>query len=81
MGYVWTIRHFWVELTLGTGLLALLDSNSSRSTLLGLPVISSAGVGALMPLLHLPIQASVPSVDDTGLAISVLLTFRLLGVA
>lgn len=44
-GYVWTIRLFWVELTLGTGLLALLDSDSSRSMLLGLPVIWSAGVG------------------------------------
>lgn len=78
-GYVWTIRLFWVELTLGTGLLALLDSDSSRSMLLGLPVIWSAGVGALMRLLHLPMQASVPSVDDTGLAIGLLLTFRLLG--
>ncbi len=78
-GYVWTIRLFWVELTLGTGLLALLKSGSSRSMLLGLPVIWSAGVGALMRLLHLPMQASVPSVDDTGLAIGLLLTFRLLG--
>lgn len=78
-GYVWTIRLFWVELTLGTGLLALLDLDSSRSMLLGLPVIWSAGVGALMRLLHLPMQASVPSVDDTGLAIGLLLTFRLLG--
>lgn len=78
-GYVWTIRLFWAELTLGTGLLALLDSDSYRSMLLGLPVIWSAGVGALMRLLHLPMQASVPSVDDTGLAIGVLLTFRLLG--
>lgn len=78
-GYVWTIRIFWVELTLGTGLLALLGSDSSRSMLLGLPVIWSAGVGALMRLLHLPMQASVPNVDDTGLAIGLLHTFRLLG--
>lgn len=78
-GYVWTIRVFWLELTLGTGLLALLDSDSSRSMLLALPIIWSAGVGALMRLLHLPMQASVPSVDDTGHAIGLLLTFRLLG--
>lgn len=78
-GYVWTIRLFWVELTLGTGLLVLLDPDSSRSMRLGLPTIWSAGIGALMRLLHLPMQASVPSVDDTGLAIGLLLTFRLLG--
>lgn len=78
-GYVWTIRVFWVEITLGTGLLVLLDSNSSRSMLLGLPIIWSVGVGALMRLLHLPMQASVSSVDDTGLAIGLLLTFRLMG--
>ena len=35
-GYVWTIRLFWVELMLGTGLLALLNSGSSRPMLLGL---------------------------------------------
>lgn len=78
-GYVWSIRLFWVELTLGTGLLVLLDPDSSRPTRLGLPTIWSAGIGALMRLLHLPMQASVPSVDDTGLAIGLLLTFRLLG--
>ena len=32
-----------------------------------------------MRLLHLPMQASVTSVDDTGLAVGLLLTFRLLG--
>ncbi|KAI9659454.1 MAG: hypothetical protein M1821_001712 [Bathelium mastoideum] len=78
-GYMWMIRAFWIELTLGTGLLVLLDQDSSRSMLMGLPIIWSAGVGALMRLLHLPMQASVPDVDDTGLAIGLLLTFRLFG--
>ena len=78
-GYVWAIRIFWAELTLGTGVLAFLDPDSSRSKLFGLPVIWSAGVGALMRLLHLPMQASVANVDDTGLAIGLVLTFRLMG--
>ncbi|KAK1953604.1 MFS transporter [Colletotrichum sublineola] len=45
----------------------------------GLPVIWGAGIGLLLRLLFLPLQASVVRVDDTGLAIGILLTFRLLG--
>lgn len=78
-GYVWMIRAFWIELTLGTGILVLLDQNSPRALLLGIPIVWSVGVGALMRLLHLPMQASVPSVDDTGHAIGLMLTFRVLG--
>lgn len=78
-GYRWSIRLFWVVVTLGTGLLGLIDLASSPSMRIGLPVIWGAGIGALMRLLHLPMQASVPSVDDTGLAIGLLLSFRLLG--
>lgn len=78
-GYRWTIRLFWVIVTLGTGLLGLIDPTSSLSMRMGLPIIWGAGIGALMRLLHLPMQASVRSVDDTGLAIGLLLSFRLLG--
>lgn len=78
-GYVWMIRAFWIELSLGTGILVLIDQYSPRSLLFGLPIVWSIGVGALMRLLHLPMQASVPSVDDTGHAIGLMLTFRILG--
>lgn len=77
--YRWSIRLSWILVTLGTGLLTLLDPASSPAMRSGLPVIWGAGVGALLRLLQLPIQASVPSVDDTGLAIGLLLSFRLLG--
>ncbi|KAI0011563.1 MFS general substrate transporter [Xylariaceae sp. FL0662B] len=78
-GYGWRIWASWVLVTLGTGLLLLLDSSSSSAMRHGLPVIWGAGVGALLRLLHLPVQASVPTVDDTGAAICLLLTFRIFG--
>ncbi|RYP62764.1 hypothetical protein DL770_009536 [Monosporascus sp. CRB-9-2] len=78
-GYCWTIRSFWVIMTVGTGLLALLDQQSSQAMRMGIPVLWGAGVGALMRLLHLPMQASVPTVDDTAAAIGLLLSIRLMG--
>jgi hypothetical protein len=66
-------------LTVGTGLLRIIDLNSSESTLLGLPILWSAAIGALMRLLHLPMQASVADIDDTGLVIGLLLAIRLMG--
>ena len=79
IGYKWSIRLFWIVVTLGSGLLGLIGPASSRSISMGLPMIWGAGIGALMRLLHLPMQASVSSVNDTGLAIGLLLSFRLLG--
>nr|AHC70716.1 major facilitator superfamily transporter [Fusarium anthophilum] len=78
-GYRWGILLFWVMATVGSGLLVLLDLRTGSSMRLGLPVICSAGIGALMRLLHLPMQASVSDVNDTGLAIGILLTCRLMG--
>jgi hypothetical protein len=79
VGYRWSIRLSWVLLTAGTGLLVLLDTQSSDSMVYGLPVLWGAGVGLLLRLLYLPMQASIVHVDDNGLAIGILLTFRLLG--
>ncbi|KAK3692829.1 major facilitator superfamily domain-containing protein [Podospora appendiculata] len=78
-GYCWSLRGFWALMTLGAGLLALLDTDSPRSMSIGIPVIWGAGVGALLRIVQLPIQASVPCVDDTGLAIGLLMTCRCLG--
>lgn len=79
IGYRWTIRTSWVLMAAGTGLLILLNIGSSQPLIEGLPVIWGIGIGLLLRLLYLPLQASVTRVDDTGLAIGVLLTFRLLG--
>lgn len=77
-GYRWVIRFAWIILTLGTGLLALLDLDSPSSMRFGIPILWGVGV-ALLRLLLLPMQASVQNVDDTGLAVGQLLTFRLFG--
>ncbi|KAI0104838.1 major facilitator superfamily domain-containing protein [Nemania sp. FL0031] len=79
IGYRWSIRLSWVLTVAGTGVLILLDTSSSAAFRHGLPVIWGAGIGLLLRLLVLPLQASVLKVDDTGLAIGILLTFRLFG--
>ncbi|KAK2743552.1 hypothetical protein FQN57_004850 [Myotisia sp. PD_48] len=77
-GYRWVLRLSWVMLVVGTGILVLLNLDSSSSMRLGLPILWGAGV-AMLRLLLLPMQASVKDVNDTSLAIGQLLTIRLLG--
>ncbi|KAJ5718050.1 MFS transporter [Penicillium malachiteum] len=77
-GYAWLLRFSWVILTLGTGLLALFKVGSSESMRYGLPILWGTGV-ALLRLSILPMQASVKDINDTGLAIALLLTMRMFG--
>ncbi|KUL88351.1 hypothetical protein ZTR_04983 [Talaromyces verruculosus] len=77
-GYVWLLRLSWVILTVGTGILALLNVGSSSSMRYGLPILWGQGV-ALLRLNLLPMQASVKNVDDTGLAIAQFLSIRMFG--
>lgn len=78
-GYRWAISLSWALTTAGTGLLLLLDVDSSAALRGGAPVLWGAGIGLLLRLLFLPSQASVPRVDDTSLAISALMTLRIFG--
>ncbi|KAK5998602.1 MFS transporter L2 [Cladobotryum mycophilum] len=77
--YRWSVWLSWVLVTAGTGLLVLLSESSTTAIYYGLPIIWGVGIGALLRVLHLPLQASVPTVDDTGLAIGLLMFSRLLG--
>ncbi|KAF3061960.1 putative transporter C3H1.06c [Daldinia childiae] len=86
LGIAFPLLAFFLRLrSLGSSLDAKLkrldwnDPYSSVGMRYGIPIIWGAGVGALLRLLHLPMQASVSSVDDTGHAIALLLTFRCLG--
>lgn len=79
IGYRWSIRIAWALTVVGTGILVLLDDNSTASIAYGLPIIWGAGIGLLLRLVYLPLQASIVRIDDNGLAIGILLTFRLLG--
>ncbi|KAG6031454.1 hypothetical protein E4U41_007566 [Claviceps citrina] len=78
-GYRWGVWVSWTLTALGAGLLLLMSPASSDHMRLGLPVICGAGLGGLLRLSCLPIQASLKDVDDTGLAVSLLLSFRVLG--
>lgn len=78
-GYRPRIWIGWFLTVLGIGLLVILDPYSSKAMTFGLPILWGAGIGALLRSLHLPMQASVPSADDTGHAIAIMLTFRCLG--
>lgn len=69
----------WVLQAIGQGLLALLSRTSSRAEMSGIQVVAALGIGALYQVLALPMQASAPTVDDTGLVMGLLVTFRLLG--
>jgi len=69
----------WVLQAVGEGLLALLSQTSSRAEMSGIQVVAALGIGALYQVLAVPMQASAPTVDDTGLAMGILVTFRLLG--
>jgi hypothetical protein len=77
--YRWNIWVGWIFLIIGTGLIYLLNSDSSIAFRTGIPVVVSLGIGVLFTVLTLPVQASVPHVDDTGIAVGLLVFFRLLG--
>jgi hypothetical protein len=77
--YLWNIWGGWAFLVLGAGLLVLIGPCSSVPVRIGLPVVASVGYGVLLTVLNLPIQASVSSVDDMGLAVGLQVFFRLLG--
>ncbi|KAL6697131.1 major facilitator superfamily domain-containing protein [Trichoderma pleuroticola] len=78
-GYRWSIWISWFLVTLGTGLLALLSVSSSKAMGFGIPIMWGWGVGALLRVPQLPIQASVANINDTGLVIGLMMFLRLLG--
>jgi hypothetical protein len=65
--------------SVGLGLLSLLGQDASTSVKFSAQVVAGVGVGALYTILVLPVQASAPSVDGTGLAVGAFVSFRLFG--
>ncbi|KAJ5184838.1 MFS transporter [Penicillium cf. griseofulvum] len=76
--YNWIMWTGWVTISLGVGIMSLLDLQSSRSVQLGLQVPGGIGVGILYTIIAIPLQANM-SVDDVGLAVGTLVFFRLTG--
>lgn len=78
-GYKWPMWISWIVLTVGSGLLSLYSVSSTTAMKYGLPIMWGLGIGALLRIAQLPMQASVANVDDTGVAIGLLMFARLLG--
>ncbi|KAF1998112.1 MFS general substrate transporter [Amniculicola lignicola CBS 123094] len=77
--YRWGITISWIFAAVGCGLIAILDRNSSLALRSSIQVIIGIGSGPLFSILLLPIQASVANVDDSGIAVGILVSFRLFG--
>lgn len=69
----------WVFLSVGIGLLSLLNSHSSLAIKIISQLIAGMGNGILSTILVIPMQASVVDVEDTGLAVGIQVFFRLCG--
>ena len=77
--YRWEIWVGWVLLAVGMGLMALWDYRTSVAESAGYQIIAGIGVGILFTVPTIAMQASAPTADDQGLAIGILVSFRLFG--
>lgn len=79
--YRWELWTGWVLLAVGTGTFALWDSQgsavSTRAMTVGLQGIAGVGIGTIFTVPAISIQASAPTAEDQGLAIGILVSFRL----
>jgi len=77
--YRWEIWVGWVLLAVGIGLMAFWDHDTSTAESAGYQTLAGIGVGIVFTVPTIAMQASAPTVDDQGLAIGVLVSFRLFG--
>lgn len=69
----------WVLLAVGVGLFSLWDCHSSLAEMASFQVIAGIGLGTLFIVPSIPMQASAPIVEDQGLSVDILVSFRLFG--
>lgn len=77
--YLWEIWTGWAFLAVGVGLISLYTKDSSLAMTASFQVIAGIGVGTIFTVPPMPMQASAPTAEDQGLAIGVLVSFRLFG--
>ncbi|SLM40557.1 mfs transporter [Lasallia pustulata] len=77
--YLWEIWAGWVFLAVGVGLFSLLTRESSLAVTASFQVIAGIGLGTIFTVPPIPMQASAPTAEDQGLAIGILVSFRLFG--
>ncbi|KAK3984509.1 putative transporter C3H1.06c, partial [Cladorrhinum sp. PSN332] len=77
--YLWLIWSGWVFLTVGVGLFGLWDAQHSTGMTVGIQVVAAVGLGTLFTVPPIPMQASAKRTEDQGLAVGILVAFRLFG--
>ncbi|KAL1966892.1 hypothetical protein VTN77DRAFT_3857 [Rasamsonia byssochlamydoides] len=77
--YRWEIWLGWVLLAVGVGLFSLWDGDSSLAATASFQVIAGIGIGTIFTVPPIPMQASAPAVEDQGLSVGILVSFRLFG--
>ncbi|OQD94271.1 hypothetical protein PENSOL_c027G03141 [Penicillium solitum] len=76
--YLWEIWTGWVFLAVGCGIFSVWDQSSSTAMIVGFQVIAGIGIGTIFSLPPIPMQASAAS-NDQGLAMGIMVAFRLFG--
>lgn len=77
--YLWQFWVSWITISIGIGLLSILDRNSPVAETAGFQIISGVGLGALWAVPALSMQASAATVEDQALAVGILVAARLFG--
>ncbi|KAI1110622.1 MFS general substrate transporter [Nemania sp. NC0429] len=69
----------WALMTASMGAWSLIGRETSRATTYAVEAVLGIGIGIVFTGTQVPMQASVVHVDDTGLAVGMLVVFRLFG--
>ncbi len=77
--YRWIIWVAWILTGCGVGLWAHGSPTTSRVEIAMIQIVGGIGIGSMFMILAIPIQASVASADDAGLAVGIMVAFRLFG--
>lgn len=77
--YRWEIWGGWVFLTVGVGLFSIWHRGTELAMTASFQIIAGIGIGTLFTVPPIPMQASAPTAEDQGLAIGILVSFRLFG--
>ncbi|PWY64325.1 hypothetical protein BO83DRAFT_402441 [Aspergillus eucalypticola CBS 122712] len=75
--YRWEIRGGWVSLRVGVGLFAMWHRDTEQAMTASFQIIAGIGIGTLLIVPRILMQASAPTAEDQALAIGILVSFRL----
>ena len=73
--YYWPVYIGWCLSTIGMGLLCLLEANTRTTTWIFLNIVSSIGIGMVLPSVALAVQASATA-ENLAIALATSTSFR-----